>query len=73
MNLLTTFRGSMMEGFLPAGWDLEKIDRLADCSAEAMVKRCSWWHPKFEPVACASFVGEFEDPVDRGAGTLNQR
>ena len=30
MNLLTTFRGSMMEGFLPSGWDLEKIDRLGD-------------------------------------------
>src|SRR5947209_612041 len=30
MNLLTTLRGSMMEGFLPAGWDLDKIDQLAD-------------------------------------------
>jgi glucosamine-6-phosphate deaminase len=56
MNLLTTFRGSLMEGFLPAGWDLEKIDRLADCSADGMVKRCSWWHPKFEPVACGSLA-----------------
>ena len=26
MNLLTTFAGSMMEGFLPAGWDLARID-----------------------------------------------
>ena len=27
MNLLTTLSGSLMEGFLPAGWDLAKIDR----------------------------------------------
>ena len=56
MNLLTTFRGSMMEGFLPAGWDLEKIDRLADHAGAAMVKRCPWWHPNFEPVACGSLT-----------------
>src|SRR5438105_3434996 len=54
MNLLTTFRGSMMEGFLPAGWNLEKIDNLADLWGPRMVARCSWWHPKFEPIACAS-------------------
>ena len=56
MNLLTTFRGSMMEGFLPAGWDLEKIDRLADLAGPAMLKPCSWWHPEFEPVACGSLA-----------------
>jgi hypothetical protein len=56
MNLLTTFKGSMMEGFLPAGWDLAKIDRLADHSGEAMVKRAPWWNPKFEPVACATLA-----------------
>src|SRR5580765_6104098 len=56
MNLLTTFHGSMMEGLLPAGWDLEKIDRLGGLSGDAMVKRCSWWHPKFEPIACASLA-----------------
>ncbi|MSQ93134.1 MAG: glucosamine-6-phosphate isomerase [Gemmataceae bacterium] len=56
MNLLTTFRGSMMEGFLPAGWDLEKIDRLADCAGETLLNRCAWWNPKFEPVACGSLA-----------------
>ena len=30
MDLMTTLPGSMMEGFFPAGWDLAKIDRLAD-------------------------------------------
>jgi glucosamine-6-phosphate deaminase len=59
MNLLTTFRGSMMEGFLPAGWDLEKIDRLADLAGADLLKPRSWWHPKFEPIACSS-VTDFD-------------
>jgi glucosamine-6-phosphate deaminase len=55
MNLITTFAGSLMEGFLPAGWDLAKIDRLADASPETLTQRESWWNPQFEPVACGSF------------------
>ena len=59
MNLLTTFRGSMMEGFLPAGWDLQRIDGLADISRSDLVKRRSWWHSQFEPVPCTS-VADFD-------------
>ena len=54
MNLLTTFAGSMMEGFLPAGWDLAKIDACCSHPPEAIAERQPWWHPEFEPVACAS-------------------
>ena len=56
MNLLDTIAGSMMEGFLPRGWDLAKIDLLAGISADALARRESWWHAKFEPVACGSFA-----------------
>jgi glucosamine-6-phosphate deaminase len=56
MNLLTTFRGSMMEGFLPAGWNLERIDQLADAAGPKLVERCSWWHPQFQPIACGSLA-----------------
>ena len=55
MDLTTTIRGSLMEGFLPRGWDLHKIDRLGGLAPEAATARQSWWHPRFEPVACASF------------------
>jgi glucosamine-6-phosphate deaminase len=55
MNLLTTLSGSLMEGFLPAGWDLTKIDRLAATPADKATARQSWWHSQFEPVPCASF------------------
>jgi glucosamine-6-phosphate deaminase len=55
MDLITTIRGSLMEGFLPAGWDLAKIDRLAAAPPETLARREGWWHPQFDPVACASF------------------
>ncbi|GIW79271.1 MAG: hypothetical protein KatS3mg105_1078 [Gemmatales bacterium] len=55
MNLITTYAGSMMEGFLPKGWDLAKIDRLAEGGPEAVPKRETWWHPQFEPVLCETF------------------
>jgi glucosamine-6-phosphate deaminase len=55
MDLITTLPGSMMEGFLPAGWDLAKIDRIAASPPEAVTRRESWWHPRFEPVSCATF------------------
>jgi glucosamine-6-phosphate deaminase len=56
MNLLTTLAGSMMEGFLPAGWDLAKIDRLAALPPESIRQRQSWWHPQFEPFPCGSLA-----------------
>ena len=54
MDLISTVSGSMMEGFLPAGWDLRKIDALAADDAR-FDRRENWWHAQFEPVACASF------------------
>jgi glucosamine-6-phosphate deaminase len=55
MDLLSTFTGSMMEGFLPAGWDLAAIDRLAARPPQQVPQREPWWHAQFEPVACASY------------------
>jgi glucosamine-6-phosphate deaminase len=55
MDLMTTLPGSMMEGFLPAGWDLQKIDNLAATPPEMIANREPWWHPRFEPVPCATF------------------
>jgi glucosamine-6-phosphate deaminase len=45
----------MMEGFLPAGWNLAEIDRLADAPAEELTHPEPWWHAQFEPVTCASY------------------
>jgi len=59
MNLITTLPGSLMEGFLPAGWDLKKIDALAAADPAGLAQREAWWHPQFEPVGCAS-VEDFD-------------
>jgi glucosamine-6-phosphate deaminase len=56
MDLIQTISGSMMEGFLPKGWDLAKIDRLAAAPPAELRRREKWWHPHFEPVPCASFA-----------------
>src|SRR6476660_9829016 len=56
MNLLTTYAGSLMEGFLPQGWDLAKIDACCAHPPEAIHERRPWWHPGFEPVACAALA-----------------
>jgi glucosamine-6-phosphate deaminase len=55
MDLVSTFAGSLMEGFLPAGWDLARIDRLAAAPPAELTRRESWWHTHFEPTACASY------------------
>src|SRR4051812_6537544 len=52
MNLISTLAGSMMEGFFPRGWDLAKIDRLADATPESLANREKWWNAGFEPVVC---------------------
>src|SRR5271166_4354246 len=59
MDLLTTYAGSMMEGFLPRGWDLARIDACCSHPPEVICRRESWWHPRFELVECSS-VGDFD-------------
>jgi glucosamine-6-phosphate deaminase len=54
MNLFTTIKGSMMEGFLPAGWNLEKMDQCIGASPEQISERQLHWHPDFHPVSCES-------------------
>lgn len=56
MNLLTTFAGSMMEGFLPKGWDLAKIDACCSHPPEAISERQPWWHQDFQPIPCTSLA-----------------
>ncbi|MFQ3652027.1 MAG: glucosamine-6-phosphate isomerase [Gemmataceae bacterium] len=50
MDLVSTLSGSMMQNFFPAGWDLAKIDRLA----QQEITPQPWWNTGFLPVPCAS-------------------
>src|SRR5687768_7716394 len=55
MDLVSTISGPLLEGLFPRGWDLAKIDRLAASPPEQVPARERWWHPNFEPIACASY------------------
>jgi glucosamine-6-phosphate deaminase len=59
MNLRDTMKGSLMENFFPAGWDLEKIDRCCGNPPEAISQKQSFWHDGFLPVACGN-LAEFD-------------
>ena len=58
MNFNSTVKGSMLEGFYPAGWDFDKIDACID-APEKILDRQSFWNKDFTPVKCES-LGEFE-------------
>ena len=55
MDFNSTVKGSLLEGFYPKGWDMEKIDK---CCAMG-VKRESFWHKDFNPIECET-LGEFD-------------
>ncbi len=53
MNFNQTVKGSLLEGFYPAGWDMEKIDRCCSNAPETIGERQQFWNEAFQPVACA--------------------
>jgi len=56
INLMSTLKGSLLEGFFPGGWDLEKIDACASQPPESVLERQPWWHADFQPVPCATLA-----------------
>ncbi|MDF2725626.1 MAG: hypothetical protein K0Q59_5303, partial [Paenibacillus sp.] len=52
MDFISTVKGSLLEQFYPAGWDMAKIDRCCDHPAEAVTERQPFWHDDFAPVIC---------------------
>jgi glucosamine-6-phosphate deaminase len=52
VNFISTYRGTLMESFLPSGWDLEKIDACCSHAPEQVFDRQPHWHPGFSPASC---------------------
>jgi hypothetical protein len=52
VDFISTYRGTLMESFLPTGWDLEKIEACCSHSPERVFDRQPQWHPGFSPAAC---------------------
>lgn len=54
IDLMSTIKGSMLEGYFPKGWDLAAIDAVCAQPAEAIAKRESWWNEEFALTPCAT-------------------
>jgi glucosamine-6-phosphate deaminase len=52
IDLLSTLKGSLLENYFPAGWDLAKMDACCSNPPESVLDRQPWWHPEFQPVPC---------------------
>jgi glucosamine-6-phosphate deaminase len=50
IDLLSTIKGSLFEGFYPGAWELKKIDDCCSRKPEDVFKREKWWHRDFSPV-----------------------
>ena len=59
MDFNSTVKGSLLEGFYPQGWDMEKIDACCANAPEAITDRQSFWNDGFTPVECGN-VAEFD-------------
>lgn len=58
INFNETVGGSLLEGFYPKGWDMEKIDQCCSHRPEDIAERQDFWNPDFDIAACKS-VEEF--------------
>lgn len=54
IDLMSTIKGSLLEGYFPAGWDLKKLDTICSRKPETITQREKWWNKSFEPIACDS-------------------
>jgi len=52
MDFLSTVKGSLLEGFFPAGWDLKKIDECCSHAPEEITERQSFWNKDFDVIPC---------------------
>src|SRR5258708_11852905 len=50
INMMTTIKGSLLEGFYPRGWDLRKIDRCCAMGLKRVTQSQKFWHDDFTPV-----------------------
>ena len=54
MNLVSTIKGSLLEDFYPAGWDLERIDACTAHDPSEILEPQDFWNKDFKPIPCES-------------------
>lgn len=56
LNFMNTVKGSLLEGFYPKGWDLEKMDACCDMGLEQVLAKRDFWDDDFQPEAVSSLT-----------------
>ncbi|MBQ9778910.1 MAG: glucosamine-6-phosphate isomerase [Clostridia bacterium] len=59
MDFNSTVKGSLLEGFYPAGWDFSRIDACCANAPESITEPQSFWNKDFQPLPCRD-VAEFD-------------
>ena len=59
MDFNSTVKGSLLEGFYPAGWDMVKIDACCEHAPQEIFERQEFWNKDFNPIVCRN-VQEFD-------------
>ena len=54
----STVKGSLLEGFYPKGWDMDKIDECCSHAPEEITEKQDFWNDDFHPVSCKT-IEEF--------------
>ena len=52
MKFQDTVKESLLEGFYPAGWDMEKIDKCCQNDPASVLDRQDFWNKDFNPIPC---------------------
>lgn len=52
LDLISTIEGSLLQGFFPEGWNLERMNTLAGRDPATITDREAWWSDEFEPIPC---------------------
>ena len=50
LDFISTYKGSLLEHFYPAGWDLKKIDAICAMGVKKVTTRAKHWDANFKPV-----------------------
>ena len=58
MDFMNTVKGSLLEGFYPAGWDMTRIDACCSQDPSSVLEPQPFWHKEFQPIPCET-VADF--------------
>src|SRR5436309_2322819 len=72
INMMTTIKGSLLEGFYPSGWDLRKIDRCCAMGLNRVTSRQRDWHRDFTHIPAGDITKLYRRMGDSIADQIEQ-